>query len=106
MSKRPPELATHAYPGNSAHSGKRTHRQYCASSSLKVVSMLSGTTGSLPPLITCSLQGASKHYENTPMQYTAIFHGRKNDNFRLKSLDYFHIFAQNIDCGYTLEPPH
>ena len=19
---------------------------------------------------------------------------------------YFHIFAQNIDCGYTLEPPH
>ena len=35
------------------------------------------------------------------MQYTAIFHGRKNDNFRLKSFDYFHIFAQNIDCGYT-----
>ena len=21
------------------------------------------------------------HYENTPMQYTAIFHGCKNDNF-------------------------
>ena len=23
------------------------------------------------------------HYENTPMQYTAIFHGCKNDNFHL-----------------------
>ena len=46
------------------------------------------------------------HYENTPMQYTAIFHSCKNDNFRLKCFDYFHFFAQNIDYGYTLEPPH
>ena len=38
------------------------------------------------------------HYENTPMQHTAIFHGCKNDNFQLIVLDYFHIFAQNIDC--------
>ena len=30
----------------------------------------------------------------------------KNENFLLKSFDFFHIFAQNIDCGYTLEPPH
>ena len=45
------------------------------------------------------------HYENMPMQYTAIFHGCKNDNFRLNVFDFFHIFAQNIDCGYTLEPP-
>ena len=42
------------------------------------------------------------HYENTPMQYTAIFHSCKNDNFKLKIFDYFHIFAQNIYCGYTL----
>ena len=45
------------------------------------------------------------HYANIPMQYTAIFHGCKNENFQLKSFDYFNIFAQNIDCGYTLEPP-
>ena len=38
------------------------------------------------------------------MQYTAIF-TLKNDNFQLKVFDYFNIFAQNIDCGYTLEPP-
>ena len=46
------------------------------------------------------------HYENTPMQDPAIFHGCKNDNFRLKFFDYIHRFAQNIDCWYTLEPPH
>ena len=23
----------------------------------------------------------------------------------MKIFDIFHIFAQNIDCGYTLEPP-
>ena len=51
------------------------------------------------------LEDLIEHYENTPMQYTAIFHVCKNDNFQLKVFDYFHIFAQNIDCGYTLEPP-
>ena len=25
--------------------------------------------------------------------------------FRYKDSDIFHISAQNIDCGYTLEPP-
>ena len=45
------------------------------------------------------------HYEKTPVQYTAIFHGCKNDNFQMKNCDVFLIFAQNIDCGYTLELP-
>ena len=35
------------------------------------------------------------------MQYLAIFHGCKNDNFQMKKIDIFPIFAQNIDCGYT-----
>ena len=39
------------------------------------------------------------------VQYTAIFHACKNDNFQMKICDIFLIFAQNIDCGYTLEPP-
>ena len=42
---------------------------------------------------------------NMSVQYTAIFHGCKNDNFQMKFFDFFLIFAQNIDCGYTLEPP-
>ena len=45
------------------------------------------------------------HYENMPMQYTVIFKVVKNENFRWKNFDIFLIFAQNIDCGYKLEPP-
>ena len=29
----------------------------------------------------------------------------KNENFQIKNSDTFHISAQNIDCGYLLEPP-
>ena len=29
----------------------------------------------------------------------------KNEKFQQNNLDIFLIFAQNIDCGYTLEPP-
>ena len=48
---------------------------------------------------------ASIHYENTLMQYAAIFIGCKNGNFQVKIFDNFHIFANYKDCGYTLEPP-
>ena len=27
----------------------------------------------------------------------------KNENFQIKNSDMFHISAQNIDCGYSLE---
>ena len=46
------------------------------------------------------------HYENLPMQYTDIFKVVKIENFHENIFDIFLIFAQNIDCGYTLEPPH
>ena len=29
----------------------------------------------------------------------------KTENFQIKKSDNFHISAQNIDCGYSLEPP-
>ena len=29
----------------------------------------------------------------------------KNENFQIKNSDIFHISAQNIDCGYSLELP-
>ena len=29
----------------------------------------------------------------------------QNENFKIKHSDIFHISAQNIDCGYSLEPP-
>ena len=45
------------------------------------------------------------HYENLPMQYIYIFSPVKIEHFIRKKKDIFLIFAQNIDCGYTLEPP-
>ena len=45
------------------------------------------------------------HYENMPMQYTEKFFSCKNSKFRWKNLDISDILAQNIHCGYTLEPP-
>ena len=29
----------------------------------------------------------------------------KNENFQIKNSDIFQDSAQNIDCGYSLEPP-
>ena len=40
------------------------------------------------------------HYVN------AIFKLCKTDNFEIKKSGFFLIFAQNIDYGYTLKPPH
>ena len=51
------------------------------------------------------LQFQYNHYTNMPMLYSAIFHGCKNDNFQMKNFDIFLIFAQNMNCGYALEPP-
>ena len=46
-----------------------------------------------------------KHYENTPIQIHCNFYRRKNENIKMKHCDIFLISAQNIDCGYSLEPP-
>ena len=37
-------------------------------------------------------------------KYTENF-TNKNENFQINSSDILHISVQNIDCGYTLEPP-
>ena len=47
----------------------------------------------------------NNHYENTPMQYTENFLVVKMENFTETILIFFLFLAQNIDCGYTLEPP-
>ena len=53
----------------------------------------------------CSSVVASKHYENTPIQIYRKVHLKKTEHFQIKNSDSFHIFAQNIDCRYPLEPP-
>ena len=45
------------------------------------------------------------HYANTPIQIYRKFHLKKNWKFQIKNSDIFHISAQNIDYGYSLEPP-
>ena len=41
-------------------------------------------------------------------KYMEHFTSKNTENFQIKNSDlfsYFHISAQNIDCGYSLEPP-
>ena len=66
----------------------------------------------VPPVVVGGYAGGSGvdkgpyHYANMSIQYTAIFHSCKNEKFKMKNILVFLIFAQNIDCGYTLERPH
>ena len=46
------------------------------------------------------------HYENTLIQIYRQFHLQKlKFSDKKKQTDIFHISAQNIDCGYSLELP-
>ena len=54
------------------------------------------------------------HCRNTVMIKSLRKHAYSNilkilppekENFQIKNSDIFHISAQNIDCGYSLEPP-
>ena len=48
---------------------------------------------------------SAQHYENTPIQIYRNFHLQKLKIFWKNTLIFFfHISAQNIDCGYSLEP--
>ena len=38
-------------------------------------------------------------------KYMESFTSKKTKIFQIKNSDIFHIFGQNIDCGYSLEPP-
>ena len=40
-----------------------------------------------------------------PIQIYWKFDHQKSENFQIKKSDILHISAQNIDCGYSLEPP-
>ena len=50
-------------------------------------------------------QSVHNHYETSPIQINRQVHLQKLKIFRWKTLIFFHISAQNIDCGYSLEPP-
>ena len=46
-----------------------------------------------------------RHYENTPIQIYRKVHLQKQKHIRYKNSYNFQISAQNIDYGYSLEPP-
>ena len=54
----------------------------------------------------CFYVSSTSHYENIPIQIYWKVNRRKIENFQTKNSNIFHISAQNIDCGYSLEPPH
>ena len=58
-------------------------------------------------LVTCLTfyEETRTHYKNTPIQMYWKFYHQKMAIFQIKNFDIFHISAQNIDCGYSLEPP-
>ena len=49
------------------------------------------------------------HLQNPLQKHTYLnikkISSPKTENFEIKNSDIFHISAQNIDCGYSLEPP-
>ena len=47
----------------------------------------------------------SVHYENMSIQIYIKVHLQRLKISDKKNSDIFQIFAQNIDCGYSLEPP-
>ena len=49
---------------------------------------------------------AADHITKTCLfKYIDNFTTKKPESFHIKNSDIFHISAQNIDCGYSLEPP-
>ena len=51
----------------------------------------------MPP----NFKGVAFHYENMSNILRSL--PPKNENCQMKNSGSFHIFAQNIDCGYSLE---
>ena len=45
------------------------------------------------------------HYEKHASSNILKILPPKNESFQIKNFDIFHISAQNIDCGYSLELP-
>ena len=43
--------------------------------------------------------------DTTAYNITKTYLFKQIENFQIKNLDIFHISVQNLDCGYSLEPP-
>ena len=64
-----------------------------------------GLTFTQRPPETCELFINDHITKTCPYDLQYFFFRSKIDNFQRRIFDIFLIFALNIDCGYTLEPP-
>ena len=62
------------------------------------------------PTLLCEMLRHIQHMHQGPLRKQAYSNilkisPPKNEKFQIKNSDILHISAQNIDCGYWLEPP-
>ena len=55
--------------------------------------------------VVCIFRVVCRHYEKNAYSNILSTLPLKNENFQMKNSGSFHISAQNIDCGYSLEQP-
>ena len=74
---------------------------------IQITSMFSASTEKVyEQMPVAHIRGRTFHYENTPIQIYWKFHHQNLKVYRyVKNSDIFHIYAQNIDCEYSFEPP-
>ena len=52
------------------------------------------------------IDGKARYYEkHAYINIVKISPPKQIENLQIKNFDIFHVSAQNIDCGYSLEPP-
>ena len=83
---------------------------YCDDNTVFLVTSLRSVTSTLPwrPIQpVCIKRGNSRFLSFRKHAYSNILKilQPKKENFQIKNSDIFQISAQNIDCGYLLEPP-
>ena len=87
--------------------------EICFVLSVHVIGSLSGALG-IDSVILFSVIMTFSAYIHTVLQsitktrlfkYIENFTPQKTENIQIKNSDIFFISAQNIDCGYSLEPP-
>ena len=56
-------------------------------------------------IFVCFLSVPGARHDTQPTKTSPFILQPKKEKFQVKNLDIFHISTQNIDCGYSLEPP-
>ena len=80
-------------------SGRKSRRQVFSRPGLHDYLVFLNDTEKMHVAFKACGAGRSMHYANTPMQYTAIFHGCKNVNFQMKKYNIFLFLRKTLIVG-------